>query len=309
MMHFDDISDDEIRIIGDSSAPKSTPAPKSAPMPAPTFAKRKPSIFRRWWFWAALIVLLVVSLLTLWSIISQRSSAHHAVPEEQYDFVDATPAPISPTLENDAPSNVLVRDTVINDVPLCILTPVNAVPELMLGIPDTTDESLVLGLQAADIRADNGGIVGAFVLKGELLSRGVAKKGFCAILDGKIQLGMAQSTPLFEEATDKDGYFFRQYPLVSNGRMVENKPKNKAVRHALCELEGRVVVVSSLDNESFHDFAQSLVDLGVQNAIALVGADAYGFFRAQETGFSSWGTDVHRWKDAENVNFVVWKCL
>ena len=149
--------------------------------------------------------------------------------------------------------------------------------------------------------------MGAFVLKGELLSRGVAKKGFCAILDGKIQLGMAPSTPLFEETTNQDGYFFRQYPLVSNGRMVENKPKNKAVRHALCELEGRVVVVSSLDNESFHDFAQSLVDLGVQNAISLVGADAYGFFRTRETGFSSWGTDVHRWKDAENVNFVGWR--
>lgn len=293
MMHFDDISDDEIRIIGNSAAP--------------TSSERKPRLYRQWWFWVALIVLVVVSLLTLWSIHSRRSLDSYAAPEAGYDVIEATPEPVSPTLDKGEPADVLVSDTVINDVPLCILTPVNAVPELSLGIPDTTDESLVLGLQAADIRADNGGIVGAFVLKGELLSRGVAKKGFCAILDGKIQLGMAPSTQLFEETTNQDGYFFRQYPLVSNGRMVENKPKNKAVRHALCELEGRVVVVSSLDNESFHDFAQSLVDLGVQNAISLVGADAYGFFRTRESGFSSWGTDVHRWKDAENVNFVVWR--
>lgn len=293
MMHFDDISDDEIRIIGNSAAP--------------TSSERKLRLYRHWWFWVALVVLVVVSLLTLWSIHSRRSLDSYVAPEAGYDVIEATPEPVSPTLDKDEPADVLVSDTVINDVPLCILTPVNAVPELSLGIPDTTDESLVLGLQAADIRADNGGIVGAFVLKGELLSRGVAKKGFCAILDGKIQLGMAPSTPLFEETTNQDGYFFRQYPLVSNGRMVENKPKNKAVRHALCELEGRVVVVSSLDNESFHDFAQSLVDLGVQNAISLVGADAYGFFRTRETGFSSWGTDVHRWKDAENVNFVLWR--
>jgi hypothetical protein len=293
MMHFDDISDDEIRIIGNSAAP--------------TSSERKPRLYRQWWFWVALIVLVVVSLLTLWSIHSRRFLDNYAAPKAGYDVIEATPTPVSPTLNKDEPADVLVSDTLINDVPLQILIPVNAVPELSLGIPDTLDKTLILGLQAADIRADNHGIVGAFVLKGELLSRGVAKKGFCAILDGTVQLGMAESTPLFEEATSQDGYFFRQYPLVSNGRMVENKPKNKAVRHALCELDGKIVIISSLDKESFHDFAQSLADLNVQNAISLVGADAYGFIRAQETGFSSWGTDVHRWKDAKNVNFVIWR--
>lgn len=291
-MHIDDISDDEIRIIGNSAAQ--------------TSPKRKPRLYRQWWFWTAISVLLVVGVLTTWAIINQHSIEPRLTSGE-IGCASMVSDAVAPTLVKTEPADVLVFDTVINDVPLQILTPVNAVPELILGIPDTTDESLVLGLQAADIRADNGGIVGAFVLKGELLSRGVAKKGFCAILGGKIQLGMAESTPLFEEATSQDGYFFRQYPLVSNGRMVENKPKNKAVRHALCELDGRIVIVSSLDMESFHDFSQSLADLGVQNAISLVGADAYGFFRAQETGFSSWGTDVHRWKDAENVNFVVWR--
>lgn len=288
MSDYNDIKDNEIRIIGNAGQSVESP--------------RKPTWWR-WLLWTICILVWLILAFVVFYVLKGGSRPKHADTEAVVIESD----PVSPTLDKDEPADVLVSDTVINDVPLCILTPVNAVPELSLGIPDTTDESLVLGLQAADIRADNGGIVGAFVLKGELLSRGVAKKGFCAILDGKIQLGMAPSTPLFEETTNQDGYFFRQYPLVSNGRMVENKPKNKAVRHALCELEGRVVVVSSLDNESFHDFAQSLVDLGVQNAISLVGADAYGFFRTRETGFSSWGTDVHRWKDAENVNFVVWR--
>lgn len=288
MSDYNDIKDNEIRIIGNAGQSVESP--------------RKPTWWR-WLLWTICILVWLILAFVVFYVLKGGSRPKHADTEA----VVIESAPVAPTLDKDEPADVLVSDTVINDVPLCILTPVNAVPELSLGIPDTTDESLVLGLQAADIRADNGGIVGAFVLKGELLSRGVAKKGFCAILDGKIQLGMAPSTPLFEETTNQDGYFFRQYPLVSNGRMVENKPKNKAVRHALCELEGRVVVVSSLDNESFHDFAQSLVDLGVQNAISLVGADAYGFFRTRETGFSSWGTDVHRWKDAENVNFVMWR--
>lgn len=288
MSDYNDIKDNEIRIIGNAGQSVESP--------------RKPTWWR-WLLWTICILVWLILAFVVFYVLKGGSRPKHADTEA----VVIESAPVAPTVEKNEPADVLVSDTVINDVPLCILTPVNAVPELSLGIPDTTDESLVLGLQAADIRADNGGIVGAFVLKGELLSRGVAKKGFCAILDGKIQLGMAPSTPLFEETTNQDGYFFRQYPLVSNGRMVENKPKNKAVRHALCELEGRVVVVSSLDKESFHDFAQSLVDLGVQNAISLVGADAYGFFRNRESGFSSWGTDVHRWKDAENVNFVVWR--
>ncbi len=288
MSDYNDIKDNEIRILGNIGQPMGP--------------SRKP-IWSRWLVWTICILVWLILAIVLFYVIKGGIRSKHLATE----MVVEASEPVAPTVMKSEAATVLLCDSVINDVPLRILTPVNAVPELMLGIPDTTDESLVLGLQAADIRADNGGIVGAFVLKGELLSRGVAKKGFCAILDGKIQLGMAQSTPLFEEATNQDGYFFRQYPLVSNGRMVENKPKNKAMRHALCELEGRVVVVSSLDNESFHDFSQSLADLGVQNAISLSGADAYGFARAQDSGFYSWGADQERWKDSKSVNFIIWR--
>jgi uncharacterized protein YigE (DUF2233 family) len=88
--------------------------------------------------------------------------------------------------------------------------------------------------------------------------------------------------------------------------MVENKPKGKALRHALCELDGRVVTVSSLDKESFHDFAQALEDLGVESALALTGGDAYGFLRNEEIGFQSWG-DIRLWENVPNVNFIVWR--
>ena len=283
MKHFEDINDNEIRIISRQEV------------------KRKP-FYRRWWFWMAVVAAVVLLAVVLVLTLRSKAAKPVEVPEPLAESV-----PVAPTIVQSEPATVLVRDTVINDVPLRLLTPVNAVPELCLGIPDTTDPSLILGLQAADIRADNHKIVGAFVLKGELLSRGVAKKGFCAILDGKIQLGMAESTPLFEEATDKDGYFFRQYPLVSQGGMVENKPKNKALRHALCELNGQIVVVSSLDKESFHDFAQALADLGVQNALALIGGQSYGFRRDSEHGFHSWGGDVKMWKKEPEVNFVVWR--
>ena len=90
--------------------------------------------------------------------------------------------------------------------------------------------------------------------------------------------------------------------------MVENKPKGKAVRHALCEIDGQVAVVSSLSNESLHDFAQALEDMGVRQAIYLTGADSYGFCRPQDRPFTSWG-NVTLAASYGNVNFIVWKSI
>lgn len=285
MIHFDDIKDDEIRLISRHDV------------------IRKP-FHKRGWFWVSVAV---ICLLVSVSISLLVRSCGSDAPKTAHEVAESVA--VAPIVVDTQPADVLVFDTIINDVPLRIHTPVNAVPELVMGIPDTNDESIILLLQAADIRADNQEIVGAFVLKGELLSRGIAKKGFCAILDGKIHLGMAESTPLFEEATSKNGYFFRQYPLVSAGQMVENKPKNKALRHALCELDGQIVIVSSLDKESFHDFAQAVADLGVQNAIVLTGGSAYGYYRDLENGFKSWGADVRMWQNVKNVNFIAWRKL
>lgn len=47
--------------------------------------------------------------------------------------------------------------------------------------------------------------------------------------------------------------------------------------------QGRgIFVVMTRTRESFHDFAQALVDFDVDNAVYLVGADSYGFFRDRQ---------------------------
>ena len=289
MTDYNDIKDNEIRIIG--NAEQST-----TPLHKP--------FYRKWWFWA---ILVVICLLTAWVILAQRSFERHR--NLALECSSTTSAPVSPTIVQTEPATVLLRDTSVNDVPLRLYTPVNAVPELRIGYPDPKDNTLVLAFQAADIRADNHEILGAFVLNGEMLSRGHSKRGFCAIINGKIQLGKAESTSLMEEATEKEGFFFRQYPLVMDSKMVENKPKGKAVRRALCEWNGTIVTVSSMEKESFHDFAQALADMGVQNAIYLVGADAYGFCHTQSDGkpeTMTWGESKNG-KIYEKVNFIVWR--
>lgn len=287
MSDYNDIKDSEIRILGNANQ-------SAGP-------SRKPTWWR-WLLWTIFILVWLILALVVFYLIKGGSRPKHADTEN----VVIESAPVAPTVMKSEPATVLVHDTIINDVPLRIHTPVNAVPELCLGLPDSTDESLILAHQAADIRADNQQIVCAFVLKGELLSRGVAKKGFCAIIDGKIHLGRAESTPLFEEAINKEGYFFRQYPLVDQGNVIDNKPKGKALRHALCEIDGHIVTVSSLDQESFHDFAQALADLDVQNAIYLVGKQGRGFSRSTD-GFRSWGTPSEQFGNSPNVNYIVWR--
>ncbi len=171
----------------------------------------------------------------------------------------------------------------VNDIPINIYIPHNAVPRLFVGTPRLDDMNVVFTTQAADVRADNGKIVGAFVLNGKPLTWGLSKKGYCGIIDGKVSVGVADNSPLFEEATEKGGFFFRQYPLVDNHRIVENQPKGKSIRKALCERNGEIFVAMSATPESFHDFAQALADLGVGNAVYLVGSTSYGYYR-DETG-------------------------
>ena len=113
---------------------------------------------------------------------------------------------------------------------------------LEVGVPNIQDSLIVFVAQVVDIRRDNKQIVGAFVLKGDPLSGTRAKSGYCAIIDGKITIGVAEDSPLFDKDIAKKGYFFRQYPLVDNGEFVSNEPKNKTIRRTIGERRGEVIM-------------------------------------------------------------------
>ena len=165
----------------------------------------------------------------------------------------------------------------------------------------------MLAFQAADIRADNRKILGAFVLQGKPLAWGLSKKGYCAIIDGQVTIGVTDNSPLFEEATEKEGYFFRQYGLVDKGQLVENEPKNKTMRKALCDRDGQIFVAVSETDESLHDFAQALVDLGVDNAVYLVGShSAFGWWKNEIGETVYFSLDNHR-QSYRNENYIIWE--
>ena len=176
---------------------------------------------------------------------------------------------------------------------------------MFVGKPNENDPSIILAAQAADIRADNKEILGAFVDKGTPLAWGLSKKGFCAIIDGKMTIGTSENSSLFEQATETQGYFFRQFPLVDNGILVENEQKNKSIRKALCSRSGQIFIAATELDESYHDFAQALVDLGVENAISLVGSKyAFGWWIDQDGVKTSFAEGWHQFK---MENYVVWR--
>ena len=196
-------------------------------------------------------------------------------------------------------------DTAVNKKRLLILSPVNARPRLIIGKEGLNDTNIVLATQAADIRSDNGQIVGTFVLNGEVISKGEAKAGFCSIINGELSIGLAPATPMLEQTLTDGGYYFRQYPLVVGGQIVENKPKGKAIRKALVEIGSKIYVVMSRERLTFHDFSQLLIDVGARNAIYLVGSSSHSFY-VNEEGKKIMMSNAPS-KDIENVSYIIWE--
>jgi hypothetical protein len=198
-----------------------------------------------------------------------------------------------------------VSETAIDSVELKILTPYNAIPELHLGRIDTSDTEILFAALAADIRRDNGKIVGAFVHEGEPRSWGLSKRGYCAIFDDEITLGVADNSPLFEQATEQGGSFFRQYPSVDNGKIVSNNPENLSFRRALCAFDGKVCIIISTNRVLMNDFSAALVKLGVRNAILLVGSTEDGWYRTEDGRLNRLGKKYA--KNNPNINYLVFR--
>lgn len=343
---MDDITDYEIRFIRKSTVStsnrkvahekESTPDPEKQkqeyPPPKRDYYKNNK---RKWWY-IGLCILIVILIVFLGSSLLLLSPADNNPAEStnvsepiyhdlilsstsdeiesQFEQMDVMPnsSSIDQSLNKmdittkKSVSCIEAFDT-INDIPLRALFPVHAVPEFHVGQVDISDESIVLALQAADIRKDNGMIVGAAILDGEVVSKGLSKKGFVAIINGKFTIGVSESSPLFEQAIETGGDFFRQYPLVNNGVIVENKPKGRAIRRAICEMDDAhtFVVVESQEPVSFHDFSQALVDLKVRNAVYLVGSQAWGFKRDSNGQPEYWGNV--KFTDSPNISFLLWR--
>ena len=287
-----DILDDEIRII----SPDVKYFQASSDDPEPRFP---------WWGLAAVVVIIVLAFALVRT--GRHASAYEDDEPGEAQITEITEMPEPATaesVETVAPYTSLT-DTVIGGRRLTILQPHNAVAGLVIGDSILDADGPVLVAQAADVRRDNGKIVGAYVVNGEMISRGKAKSGFCAIIDDEITVGVAQTTPLLERATEENGFFFRQYPLVYEGEVIENMVENLSQRKALALLNDKIVVVLSHDRLSLLDFSQALVDLGVKNAIYLTGSSAYLKAKLEDGRIYEFGERTPN--SYANSNYIFWQ--
>lgn len=296
-----DINDDEIRIISaENSKPPKKDSLNRMVMP--------PTGCRLQVFWMLIIAAVIIATI-IFFFVKNNEDTEEADELDFNEIVNEAPIDGSQThidsIVPPAKGYVETYDTIINKIPLTVFIPQNSVPQLHVGVDILQDTTAVLVVQAADIRRDNGQILGAFVTEGNLLSRGQSKAGFCAIINGKIVLGVADSTPYLEQAIETGGDFFRQYPLVVGGQVVENKLKPSSLRKALAELNGEIVVIMSHKKQHLNDFSQTLVDLGVTNAIYLIGSTAYGFAKEKDGNRLEFGMEYDT--PSVNSNYIIWK--
>lgn len=293
MKELKEIRDDQIRIIGEGG--NKNPLPRNV-----------------WIIILSILGIVIVGVIVLF-VSRQKEEAKTPEPALFEPVREAEPILhewIGQQPDSLVPGYIEIRDTLINDIPIIIFIPHNAKMSLHIGKMDKEDKSVIYAAQAADVRADNGGIVGAFVLNGEPKAWGLSKKGFCASINGEVTIGVAENSPLFEKATEEGGYFFRQYPLVSNGQAIDNEPKGKSIRRAICDRQGEIFMVETGSTESFHDFAQALADLGVDQAVYLVGSSAYGWAIDKAGTIHEFGEDNYytgRRRMPKNTSYIVWK--
>ena len=285
------IHDDEFRILGTGSS--TTPG-----SPGGDGSGRK----RGSWIALSIVAMLGLAMIVFWPEPQPQDEGvgvfESLAEAEEVLFLD--------TLSKETPCVVKV-DTLVSDRLLTLYIPHRAKPRLSVGNLDPKDRKAVMCFQAADIRADNKEILGDFVLAGSQLATGTSKRGYCAIVDGNMTIGVSANTPLLVESISGKGYFFRQYPLVDNGEPVTNKPQNKTVRKALCTWSGLSFVAVSADKLTLDEFSLTLAGLGVENAIYLVGSSfAYGWSVDQDGLRSEFGSEDLR-PDYRNQSYILWE--
>ena len=280
-----EIHDDEVRVIGRSGGDAVTAT-----------RRRKGSLLL---VSIALIAAVCASLIIFWPKNSGEASSKNVAA-----ISESVPDPLGITTDRTFTERI---DTIIGSVRLAIYLPHNATPALSAGLP--AGSGVILAARAADVRADNGKINEAFVCEGKALAFGLSKKGYCAILGGEVTIGVADDSPLFEEAIESGGYFFRQYPLVDDGIPVMNESmtRTKTMRRAVCIRSSQVFIAVSESDESFDDFAAALAVFGVEKAIYITGGHESGGWWVGLDGTDRLFDSKCRTGIYENETYIFWR--
>lgn len=284
--NYNNIKDDEVRFIGQ-------------------VGKKKRRAYLPWLLAGLLFIIFFVALYFVKSSYRFDSIPLHAINDNAYcesGLKKNEATEFLKSVSDNAPSSIEVFCDTFNNVPLRFFCPRNCNVELRVGKQEISD-SVVLICEAAGIRADNGEIVGTFIINGNVLAKSRSKQGYCAIIDNQIYIGSEDATPYVEKALDGNGSFFRQYSLIHNFKIQKIIQNVKALRKALCKFRGECVVVETQTAVSMTEFTDILHEMDIAEAIYLNGAETWGWFTTENqiVEFGIKEQDV-----PQNINYIVW---
>ncbi len=177
---------------------------------------------------------------------------------------------------------VLKTDSVLG-VALDIYELHNVRAELSFQEPDTADHSVLLYTRTADYTS-TGKYIGSLVIDGEEKQSDVSRLGYCAIEKGNMVIGISRFDDMREHMIERDGSYFRQFVLISNGELpqrfsLHGKVERKAIARTA---DDRICVIATRHPETLWDFADALREYGYVDAIYLTGGNESGFYRASD---------------------------
>ena len=210
--------------------------------------------------------------------------------------------------QNESSAVVFKTDSVLG-VALNIYELHNVKAELTLVEPDTADHSVLMYTRTADYTA-TGKYIGSLVVDGEQKRSDVSRLGYCAIAKGNMVIGISRFDDMCEHMVERDGSYFRQFLLVSNGELpqrffLHGKVERKALARTT---DDRLCIVETPHPETLWDFADALREYGYVDVIYLTGGNESGFYRAPD-GMVHFTEKAARYRTDKHHGVAPWLVL
>lgn len=208
--------------------------------------------------WLVLLIVLLLAILFIALYIADNNRRKDVMQKMKED--------LRPLSELQSQSSGLYEfDTEVNDVHIYTLHLMNVNAQLTQNLPQDEDTTILLSALATSVQP----IEGDLVIDGRLINRGKPMNGFCAIIDGNVAIGETTDDDAINYCIEHKGSFFRQHLLIKEGKIMDVPIKGKAPRCALVRQGNDMYFVYTPDEESVHDFAEVMVDIGVLDALLL----------------------------------------
>lgn len=118
------------------------------------------------------------------------------------------------------------------------------------------------------------------------------------------ELGFSRGLAMYQDTSGKFGYI-NTHGKVVLAPLYEGA---KRFREGLAPVgikQGQIIMIESRSSESFHDFTQALIDFGINNAIYLVGGNAFGWCYDQHGNRIEFGVEQNSLPP--QTSYIIWR--